>query len=392
MRPPGVDHRGRSAVDRLINPWRDPRPFLVGADRTLTYAAIGERIDRYAAELAARGIRKGDRVAILSDSHSDLIVALFGHHRSGVVHVPINTRYRHEEVGHILTDAAPRLVVVDEAYAEMVHAVAPTLPTCPVRAVGRSTGDEGAVPEAELQDDDPALMIYTSGTTAKSKGVVLSYGSLVSGMSALTNLWQWSEDHRLVLALPLFHVHGLCIGVHGSVLHRMQVCLLSGFDPSAVVHAVAAGGTIFMGVPTMYRRLVDYLDRVPEAATVLRQARLFTSGSAPLNPAIFARFEAHTGHQIVERYGMSETLITLSNRVQGERRPGVVGRPVPGVKARVVGDDGREVSAGEVGELHVRGPSLMTGYWNLPRGNRADVRRRLVQDRRCRPYRRARRF
>ncbi|MEO1339460.1 MAG: AMP-binding protein, partial [Myxococcota bacterium] len=213
---------------------------------------------------------------------------------------------------------------------------------------------------------DPALMIYTSGTTAKSKGVVLSYEAIVANMEALTSLWGWSAADELVLALPLFHVHGLCIGVYGSILHGMPMRLLPAFDPTEVVEGIEAGGTIFMGVPTMYRRLVEHLERSPDAAAACRRARLFTSGSAPLSPDLFNRFEACTAHQIVERYGMSETLITLSNRIDVSRQPGVVGRPVPGVEVRIVDDCGELVSDGELGELEVKGAGLLTEYWGRP--------------------------
>ncbi len=355
-----------SSVGRLLDPWTDDRRLIVGPTGVLSYRALGDRIASYAGALAKQGVNKGDRVAVLADGQPDLIVALFGHHRAGVVHVPINTRYRHVEIRHILTDAQPSLVLVDDPYAELVRSVGPDCPVLPLRGIGADR-PEDPPPPPQIDDQDPALMIYTSGTTGKSKGVVLSYAALVASMHALTTLWGWSAADRLVLALPLFHVHGLCIGVHGSILHRMQICLQPSFEPAAVIEAIADGGTIFMGVPTMYRRLVEYLERTPDAVSVARRARLFTSGSAPLSPDTFTRFESLTGHQIVERYGMSETLITLSNRIEGRRRPGVVGRAVPGVEARVVGDDGRTVADGAIGELQVRGGGLMTAYWNRPR-------------------------
>ncbi|MEL7372429.1 MAG: class I adenylate-forming enzyme family protein, partial [Myxococcota bacterium] len=224
------------------------RPCLYFDEQTFTYAEIYARAARYAAELSKQGIRAGDRVAVVSGSTPDLVVALAGHHHAGVVHVPINTRYQAAEVQHILTDCRPSLVLTDDAHAALVASAAPEMR---VQKIGSASplGTEGAPvsPAARIDGRDPALMIYTSGTTAKSKGVVLSYEAIVANMEALTSLWGWSAADELVLALPLFHVHGLCIGVYGSMLHGMPMRLLPAFDPTQVVEGVEAGGTIFMG-------------------------------------------------------------------------------------------------------------------------------------------------
>jgi malonyl-CoA/methylmalonyl-CoA synthetase len=208
------------------------------------------------------------------------------------------------------------------------------------------------------------MLIYTSGTTGKSKGVELSFRALVSNMAALTGAWGWTEADRLLLSLPLFHVHGLGIGIHGGLLSGVTVLLEPRFSPERVVEGFArAGATVFMGVPTMYRMLLDHLEAHPDDAEPLRRGRLFTAGSAALPAADLRRFEALTGHRILERYGMSETLITLSNPLFGDRRAGSVGMPVPGCEVRIVGEDGAECAPGEAGELRVRGTSLMSGYW-----------------------------
>jgi acyl-CoA synthetase (AMP-forming)/AMP-acid ligase II len=177
-----------------------------------------------------------------------------------------------------------------------------------------------------------------------------------------------------VLALPLFHVHGLGIGVHGALLHGMAIELVPRFSAAAVIGAIEHGGTIFMGVPTMYRILLEHLDAHPDDAAILARARLFTAGSAALPVADFERFEALTGHRILERYGMSETLITLSNPAHGERRPGAVGLPVPGFEARIVDDHGQDCAAGVPGELWVRGIGLMREYWRQPEATQAAFR------------------
>ncbi len=355
---------------RLRTAWttHPSRSFLRSDRGTLSYVELERRASAYAGWLAQEGLRAGDRVAVFADTDPDVIVALFGHHRLGVIHVPINTRYQHEEVNHILSDAQPRLVLTDAAHRAVVERA--MTDRLAVKLIGQpaplGAGPGPTAPAADHPDDAPALMIYTSGTTAKSKGVILPFRSIVGNVSALTDLWGWSSSDRLVLALPLFHVHGLGIGVYGSVLHGMSIDLLPSFDPARVVTAIAEGATVFMGVPTMYRRLVHHLDGDPPAANALRAARLFTSGSAALSPDLFTRFETLTGHQIVERYGMSETLFTLSNRLEERRRPGVVGRPVPGVEARIVDEDGRVVAPTEVGELEVRGGGMMTEYWGKP--------------------------
>ena len=351
-------------------------PILEYESGSLEHRVLSRRVRQHAAFLQSRGIGVGDRVAIVSSTHPDVLVALLGHHLAGIVHVPVNTRYRVEEVRHILTDAQPSLVWVDAAHRDLVAAAAPDLPRVsigdddPGWTGGPGQADPSAFESPALAGTSPALMIYTSGTTGKSKGVVLSFDAVARNMAALTRQWAWTDRDCLVLALPLFHVHGLCIGLHGAALNGVRIRLLSAFEPAAVVDGIRAGGSIFMGVPTMYQRLLRHMESQPAAADILRRARLFTSGSAPLLPTAFERFETLTGHQIVERYGMSETLITLANTVAEPRRPGAVGRPVPGVEARVVDERGRAVPAGVIGDLEVRGDGLMNEYWRLPDATR----------------------
>jgi malonyl-CoA/methylmalonyl-CoA synthetase len=208
------------------------------------------------------------------------------------------------------------------------------------------------------------MLIYTSGTTGKSKGVALSYRALVDNTASVTGLWRFSPEDRLVLALPLFHVHGLALGVAGMLVNGLTLVLEPRFDPAGVVEAFErSGATVFMGVPTMYVRLLEHLDAHPEAAAALRRARLFTAGSAPLPAADFEAFRAKTGHAILERYGMSETLFTLSNPYDGVRRPGTVGLPTPGSSVRILDDEGRDVPDGDLGEIVVKGDGLMNAYW-----------------------------
>lgn len=349
--------------------------------RSMSWAELDAQARSYAHALARAGVGRGDRVAVYLESCLETVVALFGNYYLGATHVPINTRYRTLEVAHILTDCQPAAVVGDEAGAEVLdQALArPEFEAAPPIRVG--LGEAPGFRFAELlaaepgdylrpRDHEIALMIYTSGTTGPSKGVMLSHASVVANMRALTGLWTWSARDRLVLALPLFHVHGLCIGVHGAALHRMAVLLERRFDPAAVADRFAkherGEATIFMGVPTMYSALVEHMRAEPEAATKLARGRLFTSGSAPLAAELWETFVELTDQRILERYGMTETLITLSNPYVGVRRPGSVGQPVPGCDAAVVDEKGDELPRGEPGELIVHSNGIMSGYWNLP--------------------------
>jgi acyl-CoA synthetase (AMP-forming)/AMP-acid ligase II len=370
----------RPLFDRLfehLHSSNDRLAFQVG-NRELSYAEIDDLSRRFAAALLASGVMPGERVACLLSSCSELITGLLGSYLAGAVFVPINTRYRDEEVRHILTDCTPALVLVmaGSPQAEIVARLTSAgLDTGRIIVVGepaecRSWSSFVDVEPLEgapsVTDEDIALLIYTSGTTGRSKGVELPFRSVAGNILALTSGWRWSHDDVLVLALPLFHVHGLCIGVHGTLLQGCTARVFAQFEPQQVADAIDCGGTIFMGVPTMYALLAKAMDADPSVATRLRKARLLTAGSAALSVNLFERFESETGHRILERYGMSETLITLTNPHDGERRRGSVGRPVEGVEARVVDDSYVDIGPGEVGQILIRGQSLFRGYWGQP--------------------------
>lgn len=350
-----------------------------------SFGDLASHAQRYAVSLRAAGVKPGDRVACLLDSSLEMIAVLLGHYMGGVVHVPINTRYGHREVAHILEDCGASALVYDAhlSVREMLSQMSPSIvpPRLVVRGAAalqgeaslktllEARGDEVGAPDwAWAQsDEDPALMIYTSGTTGLSKGVVLPYRAIVANIDALTRLWRWTQDDHLILALPLFHVHGLCIGIHGVLLRGCRATIQPRFEARRVIEAVAAGGSIFMGVPTMYARLVKALDASPELSQGLRRARLFTSGSAALSADLFEAFERHTGHRILERYGMSETLLTLSNPYEPAlRKPGTIGFAVSSGEVRVVDEGGSPCAQGDIGEIAVRGESLMHGYWGRP--------------------------
>ena len=374
-----------SRFGRLFSRLREEpeKPAILFEGRSRTFSDLDRLSARYASGLAGAGVRRGDRVAVFAETSPEVVVALLGHYRLGAVHVPINTRYRGEEIAHILSDSGASAAVLGPHAAE-----AEPFRNLRLRVVlgwGSAPGD-GAVSFRDLlaevggadpappSDEDTAILLYTSGTTGKSKGVELSFRAIVDNMEAVTGLWRFSSADRMALALPLFHVHGLGLGVHGALLHRMTVLLFERFDGARVVEAFVSGGaTLFQGVPTMYVRLLELAASDPRAAEALSRARLFTSGSAPLPADDFRRFEELTGHRILERYGMSETLFTLSNLYE-DRRPGTVGRPVPGCEIRIVDDSGADSPAGETGEILVKSNGMMSRYWGRPAETAASFR------------------
>lgn len=351
------------------NRWLEPlasggdRTALVFEGQTLRWSDLGAAAGAWAKALAEAGVERGDRVAALGASSPAIVAAMLGAYRLGAVWVPINPRYAEPEVTHVVRDAEASVVLADGALEDRLSGVG-DVPRIRLEAVEAVAAADA--PCVEVDDEAPAMLIYTSGTTGRSKGVELSHRAVVGAIGSLTDSWQWTEGDVLSLQLPLFHVHGLGIGVHGCLLHGMTARLSAKFSAATVVDDVRAGATIFMGVPTMYTRVLEHLEAHGEDAAVLRRARLFTAGSAALPAADLERFEALTGHRIVERYGMSETLITLSNPVDGERRAGSVGRPIPGVEIRVVDEAGDAVPDGTPGELQVQTTGMMTGYFGQP--------------------------
>jgi len=372
---------------------RAAHPAVVWGDRSYSFDEMRRWAGAYVTLLESAGVRRGDRVAVFAETCPELVAAFVGHVSSGVIHVPINTRYKGDEARHILEDSGAVAVLAREG--EECHAVlkeilrenkpeqlknvltlAAAFPSSPSKksssfsSLSKQSLPSNLTQSQPPQDEDIAMLIYTSGTTGKSKGVALSHRAVEENTRTMMELWRFSPADRLVHALPLFHVHGLCLGVAGALLTGFTLLLEERFDARRVVEAFAnEGATAFMGVPTMYVRLLEHLDAHPDGAEALRKARLFTAGSAPLPAADFAAFRRKTGHAILERYGMTETLFTLSNPFEGERQPGTVGLPVPGCSVRIVDDDGGDAREGEPGEIHVKGPGLMSGYW----GREADT-------------------
>ena len=348
-----------------------------GASSTLTYRDLDAAAGRLAARLEARGVGRGDRLALHLGNRAETVVAYLAALRLGAVAVPVNLAYRRPEIAHLLADAEPRLALTEAAERAEMDAAAQQagveVTDVEELAAGGDVPPPPPAPELPpLDGSDLALLLYTSGTTGRSKGAMLTHDNLLATIVALLAAWGWQGDDRLLLTLPLFHTHGLVVGLFTALAAGATVDLRRRFDAAAFADALTAtdGGapSLFFGVPTMYVRLAAELARRRDAGLPCATpgVRLFASGSAPLAPETFALFRDLTGHRILERYGMTETGMNLSNPYAGHRLPGTVGVPLPGVSARIVGDDGEEVPAGGEGELEVAGGNVFAGYWRAP--------------------------
>ncbi len=326
--------------------WEDGTGWTTGA-------GLEERTRRVAGRYAAAGLVRGDRLVLSAAPSLDLAVAHVAALRLGLVVVPVNAAYGEREVTGLARDCRPSAAVVDDpARGRWVRDASPG----PVVVVGPDVDLPEAAPGPELDalgPEDPALIVYTSGTTGAPKGALLTHGNLLASAEAVRLAWRWSPADRLVLALPLFHVHGLGVGLHGTLHAGASAVLRPRFDAPDVFDSVAThDATLWFGVPTMYARLADS-DRLAE----LRRLRLCVSGSAPLPTELFDAVAERAGQRIVERYGMTETLMNVSNPYDGERRPGTVGLPLPGVEVRLA--DGTD-------EVLLRGPNVLREYFERP--------------------------
>jgi malonyl-CoA/methylmalonyl-CoA synthetase len=340
-----------------------------------TYRRLRERAENFAGAVAARGLQPGERVALFLGNHPDFLAAYLGTHLAGGVVVPVNTQYRKVELRHIFGDAAVRVCLTDGNRRSELEGVREDLHDLEtVIGVGEELedflGDASRSYEPELPGgEDLAVIAYTSGTTGRSKGAMLLHRNLVANAGAVCTAWRWTAEDVLLLALPLFHTHGLMVGAHGTFFMGSSAELHRKFDAAASYDALLAGRvTMFFGVPTMYARLLREAAVREERP---RPLRLYVSGSAPLSPQAFEQFERLFGERILERYGMTETIMNLTNPYDGERKPGTVGMAFPGQEARVVEVKSREpVPSYEVGEIEVRGPHVFPGYYNQPEATR----------------------
>ncbi|MGW7338722.1 acyl-CoA synthetase [Streptomyces sp. NPDC054808] len=333
------------------------RPALRFGERSLSYAELAAAAGATAGRIGGAG-----RVAVWATPAMETAVAVVAALLAGVAAVPLNPKSGDKELAHILTDSAPSLVLAPPD-AQLPPALGA------LERVDVDVRARGSVPEDRADEGDPALVVYTSGTTGPPKGAVIPRRALATTLDALADAWQWTGDDVLVQGLPLFHVHGLVLGVLGPLRRGGSVRHLGRFSTEGAARELNDGATMLFGVPTMYHRIAETLPGDPELAKALAGARLLVSGSAALPVHDHERIAAATGRRVIERYGMTETLMNTSVRADGEPRAGTVGVPLPGVELRLVEEDGTpiaELDGESVGEIQVRGPNLFTEYLNRP--------------------------
>ena len=351
----------------------------VPGGRSVTYAALLEETGRAANALQKLGVKPGDRVAVQVEKSPEVIALYLGALRAGAVFLPLNTAYTPNEVRYFLEDASPSLLVcapgsaLDGAgfVAELGLAketLAPDGSGSWTDAVKVASPDFATVARG---GSDLAAILYTSGTTGRSKGAMLSHTNLASNCVTLALAWRFTSDDVLLHALPIFHTHGLFVATHLGLMTGASMLFLPRFDGDQVI-GLLPRATAMMGVPTFYTRL---LERADFTADLVRHMRVFISGSAPLLAETHRAFSERTGHAIVERYGMTETTMNSSNPYDGDRRAGTVGFPLPGVEIRVADpESGTVLPTGEIGVVEVKGPNVFRGYWQMPEKTAAEFR------------------
>lgn len=345
---------------------------------TISYADVDKMSARFANALRALGVVPGARVAVQAEKSIAFLMLYLGTVRSGAVFLPLNPAYTPSELDHFLQDAEPALLICDPSKMEVLASLAQGLGIPHVETLGADGGGSLArlanaaadsFETVDLDVTDIAAILYTSGTTGKSKGAVLTHGNLLSNATTLREVWRFSSDDRLLHALPVFHTHGLFVATNVTLAAGASMIFLPRFEPDAVVDALSKA-TVMMGVPTFYIRLLadPRLDR-----TLVANIRLFVSGSAPLSAEVHREFAGRTGHAILERYGMTETNMNTSNPYDGLRVPGSVGPALPGVSIRITNpQSGDELPRGEIGNIEIAGPNVFSGYWRLPEKTAAE--------------------
>jgi malonyl-CoA/methylmalonyl-CoA synthetase len=346
----------------------------------LTYEQLYNEINRCAGFLINHGVGKGDRVVLLVNKCLFAVVTHLALLRIGAVSVPLNPGFKDNELGYLIPDADPVLVITEPGKTPMIRKIDPQVRIVevdvdlPYHELGILGDFSKKIPDWQVSPKDPALIIYTSGTTGNPKGAVLSQQNLLHDAETIVKAWQITDTDVLCHALPLFHVHGLCFALHTVILAGAWIRMHDRFNADAILTELAAGGegppcTVFMAVPTMYAKLLDTLKETPADFSHIR---LLTSGSAPLLPSDFERILKRFGRKPVEREGMSETGMNFSNPIEGVQKPGSIGLPLPGVDVRIVDPEtGKDVPKGELGEFWLKSPSITTGYWRKPQETRA---------------------
>lgn len=345
----------------------------------ISYGELIARAGQMANVLVARGVRPGDRVAVQVEKSVANIVLYLGTVRAGAVYLPLNTAYTLNELDYFIGDAEPSLVVCDPAKAEGLAPIA-----AKVKARVETLGPDGkgsltdaaekassAFTTVPRTNDDLAAILYTSGTTGRSKGAMLTHDNLASNSLSLVGYWRFTDKDVLIHALPIYHTHGLFVATNVTLFSRASMIFLPKLDPDLIIKLMGRA-TVLMGVPTFYTRL---LQNPALSRETTKHMRLFISGSAPLLAETHREWSARTGHAVLERYGMTETNMNTSNPYDGERVPGAVGFPLPGVSVRVTEPEtGKELPRDEIGMIEVKGPNVFKGYWRMPEKTKSEFR------------------
>jgi malonyl-CoA/methylmalonyl-CoA synthetase len=381
MNAPQKTIMNANLFSRLFDGLDDPaRLALETVDgQRISYADLIARAGQMANVLVERGVKPGDRVAAQTEKSVPGLVLYLATVRAGAVYLPLNTAYTLNELEYFITDAEPSLVVCDPAKASGIGAIA--------AKVGAKVETLGADGKGSLTDaaakaspnfttitrgnDDLAAILYTSGTTGRSKGAMLTHDNLASNSLTLVDYWGFTKNDVLIHALPIYHTHGLFVASNVTLFARAAMIFLPKFDPEAIIKLMARA-TVLMGVPTFYTRLLQSpaLDK-----ETTKHMRLFVSGSAPLLADTHREWAARTGHAVLERYGMTETNMNTSNPYNGDRVPGAVGHALPGVAVRVTDPEtGKELPRETIGMIEVKGPNVFKGYWRMPEKTKAEFR------------------
>jgi malonyl-CoA/methylmalonyl-CoA synthetase len=366
---------------RLFDTIDDPARLAIETTdgQRISYGELISRTGQMANVLVSQGVKPGDRVAAQTEKSVPGLVLYLAAVRAGAVYLPLNTAYTLNELEYFIGDAEPSLVVCDPARAEGIGAIA-----AKVGATVETLGADGngslteAAAKAPAQfgtvaraDDDLAAILYTSGTTGRSKGAMLTHDNLASNSLTLVDYWRFTDKDVLIHALPIYHTHGLFVASNVTLFARASMIFLPKFDPELIVKLMARA-TVLMGVPTFYTRLLQSPALTKEST---KHMRLFVSGSAPLLADTHREWAARTGHAVLERYGMTETNMNTSNPYDGDRVPGAVGHPLPGVTLRVTDPEtGKELPRESIGMIEVKGPNVFKGYWRMPEKTKAEFR------------------
>jgi malonyl-CoA/methylmalonyl-CoA synthetase len=366
---------------RLFDGLDDPKRLAIETldGRHISYGDLMAQAGRMANVLVANGVKPGDRVAAQTEKSVPGLVLYLGTVRAGAVYLPLNTAYTLNELEYFITDAEPSVVVCDPSKAEGIGAIA-----AKVGAKVMTLGADGkgsltdaaakAIPDfttVARADDDLAAILYTSGTTGRSKGAMLTHDNLASNSLSLVGYWRFTDRDVLIHALPIYHTHGLFVASNVTLFARASMIFLPKFDPELIIKLMARS-TVMMGVPTFYTRLLQSPALTHEST---KHMRLFISGSAPLLADTHREWSDRTGFAILERYGMTETNMNTSNPYDGDRVPGAVGQALPGVTVRVTDPEtGKELARDSIGMIEVKGPNVFRGYWRMPEKTKAEFR------------------